>query len=74
MTEQTTDNGERFIDERDAAKMLSLTEKALQKWRLLGTGPKYVKLSPRCVRYKISDIIQWAESKYEGRKNDSKND
>ena len=41
-----------------AAAYLSVAESSLEKWRMHGRGPKYVKLG-RAVRYRISDLNAW---------------
>ena len=48
--------------ERAAADFLSVTTRALQKWRANGTGPKFVRISGRCIRYRRRDLIAWAEA------------
>ena len=46
--------------ERQAADFLGVTTRALQKWRATGTGPQFVRISSRCVRYRRRDLITWA--------------
>lgn len=52
-----------LVDEKDAAELLGLTRRTLQKWRTDGRGPPHVKISQRCVRYRVEDIEEWIESK-----------
>lgn len=52
-----------LIGERDAARFLGYTVRALQNWRVRGGGPKFVKVSARSIRYRRRDLIAWAESK-----------
>ncbi len=47
---------ERLRSEREAAAFLNLTPSALRKWRQLKKGPAFVRLSGRCVKYRISDL------------------
>lgn len=47
--------------ERQAAQLLKVSEKTLQYWRLIGSGPKFVRISKRCVRYRRRDLIAWIE-------------
>ena len=49
--------------ERQAAHLLGGTTRALQKWRATGTGPYFVRISSRCVRYRRRDLISWAEAR-----------
>ena len=54
---------ERLITETEAAAFLGVTRRALQQWRLNGNGPKYVKISQRCVRYRRVELIKWSEDR-----------
>ena len=52
-----------LIDEKVAAKFAGLSVRTMQSLRQSGEGPKFIRLSPRCVRYRRSDIGSWAEAK-----------
>jgi predicted site-specific integrase-resolvase len=43
----------------DAAEMLGVSERTLEGWRRRGTGPRYVVLPSRRVRYADTDIMLW---------------
>jgi predicted DNA-binding transcriptional regulator AlpA len=64
-SEPTTPTGdlEALRPEREAADFLGVTTRALQKWRMRGTGPRFVRISGRCVRYRRRDLIAWAEER-----------
>ncbi|MCG3113346.1 MAG: helix-turn-helix domain-containing protein [Candidatus Manganitrophus sp. SB1] len=47
--------------ERQAAQFLKVSEKTLQSWRFTGNGPKFVRISKRCVRYRRRDLTDWIE-------------
>ena len=47
---------DRLINEREAAAMLGVSIKSLQRWRCEGRGPRFKRLSARCVRYAESDL------------------
>lgn len=49
--------------EAQAARLLGLAKKTLQKYRLTGEGPRYVRVSARCIRYRLIDLRTWQESK-----------
>ena len=49
-----------LVSERDAAAMLGLSDRTLQLWRQRGEGPPYVRISSRCVRYRVADLEDWA--------------
>jgi predicted DNA-binding transcriptional regulator AlpA len=46
-----------------AAAFLGLKQNTLQHWRIYGKGPAIVRLSPRAVRYRRSDLESWVESR-----------
>ena len=45
----------RLVKERDAAERLGISVRTLQKWRLQGDGPRFVKLG-HSVRYDGEDL------------------
>jgi excisionase family DNA binding protein len=47
-----------LLDQREAARVLRLSERTLERLRLQGGGPSYVKCG-RSVRYRIDDIERW---------------
>jgi predicted DNA-binding transcriptional regulator AlpA len=51
-----------YINECEAAHILGVSRKLLQKMRYLRTGPAYHKIA-RNVRYKKSDLHEYAESR-----------
>jgi hypothetical protein len=52
-----------FVNEARAAALLSVNPRTLQQWRLRGTGPTFVRISSRCVRYRYRDLYSWAEAR-----------
>ena len=44
-----------LMNEQQAAQRLNVAVKTLQKWRVVGGGPRFVKLG-RCVRYTLADL------------------
>jgi len=47
-----------LLDQREAAKLLRLSIRTMERLRLLGTGPCFVKCG-RSVRYRQSDLETW---------------
>ena len=45
-----------LLTEREAAAFLNLSPVTLQHWRSNGTGPAFVKLSNRAIRYLRHDL------------------
>ncbi len=50
-----------LVDEKGAAEFLGLSTRTMQGLRQKGSGPRYVALSQRCVRYRRSDLVQWCD-------------
>ena len=48
-----------LLNEAQAAKQLSVAPRTLQAWRFYGRGPRWVKVSGRCVRYRQIDLEDW---------------
>lgn len=57
------DHLDKLIDEREAAKFVGYTIRALQNWRVRGGGPRFVKVSSRSIRYRRRDLIAWIEER-----------
>ena len=61
-----TDNPNRWeglIPEDEAADLLSLSVSTLRKYRLTGNGPKFIRISPRCIRYRKSWLENWSNAR-----------
>jgi len=44
-----------LLTQREAALALRLSERTLERWRVSGTGPKFVRLNHR-IRYRQEDL------------------
>ncbi|MEW6236423.1 MAG: hypothetical protein AB1656_13635 [Candidatus Omnitrophota bacterium] len=51
------------MTETQAAFYLNFKQSALRAWRLYGTGPLYVRISGRAVRYRKIDLDRWIEAR-----------
>lgn len=52
-----------WFDEKQLSSMLNLSCKTLQKFRLTGQGPRFIRISKRCVRYDLADVLEWQASR-----------
>jgi predicted DNA-binding transcriptional regulator AlpA len=50
----------RYLTERDASTMLGLSRRSLQRLRVSGGGPSFVRLSPRRIAYDAQSVTAWA--------------
>jgi hypothetical protein len=48
-----------LVDQVEAARVIGVLPRTLEGWRLRGYGPRFVRISPRCVRYRLKDIEKW---------------
>ncbi len=60
---QLSNDLDALIGEMMAARFLGVSARALQKWRHEGNGPKFVRVSSRCIRYRRRDLIEWSEAR-----------
>lgn len=54
---------DQLLDEAGAAKHLAVSPRTLRNWRTRGGGPKFVKISDRCIRYRLRDLLEWLEKR-----------
>ena len=52
-----------LINETAAAEFLNLSVRSLQGYRYKGGGPRFVRISSRCVKYRRIDGREWAEAR-----------
>ena len=51
-----------LVDEGVAAEFLDLTPRSMQAMRQRGGGPRFMRLSARCIRYRRIDLSAWADA------------
>jgi Helix-turn-helix domain len=54
-------NGDALLTEVEAAKILRLSTRTLQAWRIKAVGPPFVRAG-RAVRYRRPDISAWVDA------------
>jgi predicted DNA-binding transcriptional regulator AlpA len=54
-----------LLSARQAAALLHLSERTLERFRVSGTGPKFVRLG-RSIRYRLTDIEAFIASRIVG--------
>jgi len=52
----------RLLTQREAATLLRLSQRTLERLRVTGAGPRYVKAG-RLVRYRETDLENWIASR-----------
>ncbi|EXL02503.1 MULTISPECIES: AlpA family transcriptional regulator [Brucella] len=61
MQQKTEENWPRFVRTVEAARLLGLSPRTLEKHRCDGTGPIYRKLGGRVV-YTVADLQSWIDA------------
>ncbi len=51
-----------LINEKLAASFLDLSVRTLQGLRCRGGGPRFVRISGRCIKYRRIDLRDWGET------------
>jgi predicted DNA-binding transcriptional regulator AlpA len=63
MVDTVPTNGQKLVKEKQAADMLSVAPRTLRNWRTRGGGPRFVKISGRCIRYRVADLNEWTKAR-----------
>ncbi len=50
---------EKMMTAKEVSNYLRISEAALYAYRCSGTGPNYIRLNDRLVRYRKSDVDKW---------------
>jgi len=69
-----TTMNDQILSRKALAEHLSVSDEALAQMATRGTGPKYVKISGRLVRYRMADVEAWLESNLVSSSRDRRND
>ena len=54
--------GQQLLRQAEVANLLNISPRTLEAWRHRGGGPRYLFLTPRCVRYRLSDLLAWQKN------------
>lgn len=50
----------RFLTQKQLAVLINVSERTLERWRVEGTGPRFVAAGPKRRLYRLSDVDEWA--------------
>lgn len=53
---------ERYLNDRELAKLTGLAVQTLRNWRCKGRGPAYVKVGRRVI-YPVDDVLRFMEAR-----------
>ncbi len=52
-----------LVNEKVAAAFLGLTVRTVQSLRQRGDGPRFIRISSRCIRYRRIDLRAWIDAR-----------
>ena len=52
-----------LVDEKAAAEFLGLTTRSMQAMRQRGDGPRFIRMSSRCIRYTRAVLKSYADAR-----------
>jgi hypothetical protein len=52
-----------LLTQSQTAAFLHIEPRTLESWRQRRIGPRFIRYSQRCVRYRIEDLRKWVEGK-----------
>ncbi|HVR73907.1 MAG TPA: helix-turn-helix domain-containing protein [Planctomycetota bacterium] len=47
----------------EAAEYLGVSTRTLEDWRIRGGGPPFIRISCKCVRYRLIDLDEWSRQR-----------
>lgn len=56
---------EHLLTTREAARVLGMAEITLRKWRIHGTGPRFIRCGAN-IRYRITELDSWLTARTAG--------
>lgn len=61
MSELTKTEALQLLNTEQAADLLGVNSIIMETWRRKGTGPRYVRINPKCVRYRLGDLADFQD-------------
>ena len=55
-----------LLTQREAALALRCSERSLERMRVSGLGPKFVRVLARSIRYRVADLEAWIAARVVG--------
>lgn len=70
--DDAVEDSSRLLHERQAARLLAISVRTLQTWRVRGGGPNFCKMG-RAVRYRRHDLTSWVDARCRASTSDAEN-
>ncbi len=58
-----TKQADKLLRRREVAEMLGVREETLSLWSTSGRGPRCIRLTPKAIRYRQSDVERFLREK-----------
>lgn len=55
-----------YLTTKELARRWNMAPQTLDSWRAKGKGPKWIKLGPKMVRYRLADVEVWEKASAAG--------
>lgn len=52
-----------LLNQNEVAEMIGVKPRTLEDWRITGAGPRFIRISKRCVRYQLDDVLTWVDAR-----------
>lgn len=62
MPELTKTEALQLLNTEQAGALLGVNSIIMETWRRKGTGPRYVRINSRCVRYRLGDLADFQDA------------
>ena len=56
-----------LVSTQQLGRLIDTKPRTIERWRLLGTGPSFIRVNSRLVRYRLSEIESWLRASRAGR-------
>lgn len=56
-------NADEYLDEQELSKYLGVSTRTIQRWRVSGEGPPWIRMGARAIRYSVKSCKAWAEQR-----------
>lgn len=53
---------EHLVSSTEAADLLGLSPRTLERWRVTGGGPLFIKAGRKTIRYRPADLLAWIDA------------
>ena len=62
MPELTKTEALQLLNTEEASSLLGVNNIIMETWRRKGTGPRFVRINSKCVRYRLGDLADFQDA------------